>query len=379
VPSYQYIDRQQELIDCCTKLRQQTVLAVDTEFVRERTFYPQPGLLQVSDGLNISLIDPNSEINLDVFFELLESPDIRIVMHSSSEDIELFNVMGCGKIENLFDTQIAASWLGMGQSLSLQKLIEHHENIIIQKQLSRTDWLKRPLSEAQLNYAAVDVLYLNAICTEQEAALKQSGFLANMLEDCAVRCESKSVEDNDRQAYLKVKRAITATDGALKRLQMIARWREQQARKDDKPRQHIIKDPQLLSISLLNPLSLEDLSKKCDLQSFVVRRYGESIMQVLTDADTISEPSHPVLSLRSLPGAGKTLNECRALMTEIHQQLDIPVEVLPSKRWLEQFLLHQAADWYPLPEGWKGWRKKLLANPLQQKIEANSFNQETLV
>ena len=156
VPSFRYIDNQKDLRDCCTVLRQSNLLAVDTEFVRERTYYPQPGLIQVSDGTNIYLIDPNVKLQLKIFFELLESPDFRIVMHSSSEDIELFNYMGCGTIENLFDTQVAAAWLGMGQSLSLQKLIEQYENILIKKQLSRTDWLKRPLSDAQLDYAAVD-------------------------------------------------------------------------------------------------------------------------------------------------------------------------------------------------------------------------------
>jgi ribonuclease D len=177
VTAFKYIDSVDELEKCCLILQQSSLLAVDTEFVRERTFYPQPGLIQVSNGSDISLIDPIACKSLQAFFNLLESPEITIIMHSCSEDIELFYSMGCGTIENLFDTQIAASWLGLGQSLSLQKLVEHHENITLEKQLTRTNWLKRPLSEAQLEYAAMDVLYLNVICCNQQNSLREIGFL----------------------------------------------------------------------------------------------------------------------------------------------------------------------------------------------------------
>ena len=268
--SFNYIDTQKELEQCCLTLKNSTLLAVDTEFVRERTFFPQPGLIQVSDGKDISLIDPNAKLDLQIFFELLESPDIRIIMHSSSEDIELFYHMGCGLIQNLFDTQIAASWLGDGLSLSLQKLIENFENVTIEKQHSRTNWLKRPLSKEQLDYAAIDVLYLNSICLIQEQLLNEKNLLDNMIEDCDLRCERKSVDNLDKTAYLRVKKAITASGVALNRLKYLASWREQQARKEDKPRQHVIKDLELLSLALQNPQTLEQLSHQCASNSFIL-------------------------------------------------------------------------------------------------------------
>lgn len=378
MPSYQYIDTQEALEKCCLQLQKYSLLSVDTEFVRERTYYSQPGLIQVSDGNNISLIDPNSAIDLTSFFKLMESPDIRIVMHSAGEDIELFYTMGCDTIRNLFDTQIAASWLGLGQSLSLQNLVEHYEQVTIAKQLSRTNWLKRPLTEAQLEYAAIDVLYLNSICIQQEKLLSENGFLDHMLEDCHMRCEQKAIDANDQYAYLKVKTAIKATDDALGRLQLLSSWRERQARADDKPRQHIIQDRQLVSICIENPTSPGQLSAQCGLPPFIIRRYGKQLLELLqlysvNNAEVNLD--HKVLSLRDIPGAGKTLDACRKLMKEIHQKHNIPSEVLPSKRWLEQFLLHLAADWYPAPDGWEGWRVILLEEPLLNCIKINRFNQ----
>jgi ribonuclease D len=382
VISYNYIDSQNALNECCLKLKTSTLLAVDTEFVRETTFFPQPGLLQVSDGLEISLIDPNANLDLQIFFDLLESPDIRIIMHSSSEDIELFYHMGCGLIQNLFDTQVAASWLGDGLSLSLQKLIENFENISIEKQHSRTNWLKRPLSKAQLDYAAIDVLYLNSICLIQEQLLKDNNFLDNMIEDCDLRCERKSVANIDKTAYLRVKKAITASGSALGRLKYLASWRELRARKDDKPRQHVIKDLELLSLAIQNPLTVEQLSTQCAMPSYAVRRYGEKLLKVVKESNRELEPSHqeqnPVLNLRALQSGGNTLNDFRELMKSIHKKHKIPLEVLPSKRWLEQFLLHQAASWYLEPDGWNGWRKSLLEEPLLQIIKTNSFNSDAI-
>ena len=373
---FTYIDNELVLKECCKVLSTSRLLSVDTEFVRERTFYPQPGLIQVSDGENIYLIDPLACGSLTAFFEMLESPKIRIIMHSSSEDIELFYFMGCGVIQNLFDTQIAAAWLGMGASLSLQKLIEHHENIVIEKELTRTNWLKRPLTEAQLEYAAIDVLYLNEICTVQETSLMEKGFLDNMLEDCNLRCESKLTEETDRLAYLKVKKANTLEKTALIRLQMLSTWRERMARKFDKPRQHIIKDAQMLSICSLGPSSIDELSENVDVPNGIVNRFGESIIKLLKpNNENSSSDVSPVINFRALRGAGITLNACRDVMVDINLEEHIPLEVLPSKRWLKQFLLNQAADWYPMPDGWNGCRKKLLSDPLEKAIKTNNFNQ----
>ena len=300
-------------------------------------------------------------------------------MHSSSEDIEMFYFMGCGTILNLFDTQIAAAWLGMGQSISLQKVVEHYESVLIEKQLTRTDWLKRPLSNAQLQYAAIDVLYLNSICEKQGLALQENGFLDFMTQDCSLRCEAKNLEDTDRTAYLRVKKASSIPGNAQFLLHQLAKWRELRARQDDKPRKHVLKDQELIDISVKNPDSDEKLSTECELSSYSVRRYGSEIINLLNQikaSEHDNDQIKPAINFRSLPAAGKTLNDSRDLMVDINLQKNIPLEVLPSKRWLKQYLLHKAADYYPMPEGWNGWRKILLEKPLQTLITTNNYNSD---
>ncbi|MCP4412512.1 MAG: ribonuclease D [Gammaproteobacteria bacterium] len=370
---FNYIENQQQLDVCCQTLEQRDCIAIDTEFVRERTFYPQPGLIQVSDGDQISLIDPIACKDLQPLFNLLEAEQITIIMHSSSEDIELFYHMGCGIITRLFDTQIAAAWLGMGQSLSLQNLIISYENITIEKQLSRTNWLQRPLSDAQLQYAAKDVLYLTDIYQQQTTELSKAGFIEHLKQDCDLLCEKKSIQLNDDYAYLKVKKALLASGDALSRLKVLSRWREQQARKENKPRQHVIKDEQLLSISIEFPKTIEQLEVNCNLVPYHIRRYGNALLSIIKNLQKEKEITEPVINIRKLPNGGKTLNQFRGLLNELHEQTNIPREVLPSKRWLEQFLLHYVAHWYPQPDGWIGWRKQLLNQAFMQIINQNNF------
>ncbi len=372
--NYQFINTAEALEQCCASLKNSSILAVDTEFVRERTFYPQPGLFQVSDGSSIYLIDPKAIEQLQRFFDLLEDPNIQVIMHSCSEDIELLNAMGCGVVRNLFDTQVAANWLGMGQSLSLVRLVEHYKQVVIEKELTRTDWLARPLSDAQLNYAAIDVLYLHDILQQQQDELKTVNFYTNVVEDSDLRCIKKMPDD--QLAYLKVNKAKTITGENLKTLKNLAAWRERRARLDDRPRQHVVKDKELLELSINQPVTLDQLNTTAELLPSAIRRYGAEILNEITSAQT-AVTVDPVLSFRSLPGAGNTLNACRDMMVTIHLEKDMPREVLPSKRWLQQFLLHQAASWYPMPEGWSGWRKELLEEPLHQIISTNRFNQSS--
>jgi len=371
-PDFEFIDTQAQLSICCKSLACTSVIAIDTEFVRERTYYPIPGLLQISDSHTIYLIDPKACSDLREVFQILEDEKIKIIMHSSSEDIELLYSMGCGEIKGLFDTQIAANWLGMGQSISLQNLVEHTQNVLIEKQLSRTDWLKRPLSEAQLAYAAIDVLYLHQIYQQQVKELEEKTFLQNAEEDSNTRCRNKKPEEQDESAYLKIKKAKTCQGQHLVALQKLSVWREQQARKDDKPRQHVIKDIQLLSIATALPSTIDELAELTEIQPYIVRRYGESMLNIMVSI-TDGEQVNPAFSFRSISGAGDTLNACRELMVTIHLEDEYPREVLPSKRWLEQFLLHQIAPWYPLPEGWSGWRKSLLEKPINQLINKHQF------
>ncbi|NNJ73358.1 MAG: ribonuclease D, partial [Enterobacterales bacterium] len=204
-PDYQLIEEDDHLSEVCHDLMHTQYVALDTEFVRERTFYPIPGLIQLADENQIYLVDPLKVTDLQPFLNLLENPFVTKVMHSASEDIELFFAMGCTQPKAIFDTQIAATWLGAGLSLSLANLVKYHTEIELDKSQTRTNWLARPLSAKQSAYAALDVKYLLGISKKQQELLASLGFAEYVKEDCEIAC---MVPDDDLEnAYLQIKRA----------------------------------------------------------------------------------------------------------------------------------------------------------------------------
>ena len=155
-----YVETSEQLHQVCQRYTQAPVLAIDTEFVRTRTLYPKLGLIQINDGKTLALIDPVALPDLSPFWQLLESPSIQKVLHACSEDLEVFLTAGNCRPVNLIDSQIIMSFLGHGLSMGYAAMIAHYTNIELDKSESRTDWMKRPLTTKQLNYAAADVEHL---------------------------------------------------------------------------------------------------------------------------------------------------------------------------------------------------------------------------
>lgn len=160
--TYQYIATNAELADFCLKLENSEFLAVDTEFVRTRTYFPKLGLIQVSNGQHCALIDPIEVNDLAPFWALMSDSKILKVLHACSEDIEVFLQEGCRPV-NVLDSQIMMTFLGHGLSLGYAATVKHYLAIELDKSESRTDWTKRPLTEKQKQYAIADVIHLHEI------------------------------------------------------------------------------------------------------------------------------------------------------------------------------------------------------------------------
>ena len=157
---FQMIIDQNDLPDLLTQWSKASHLAIDTEFIRTNTFLAKPGLIQIADQHGVYLIDPLAITDLSGLVSILENPDIIKVMHAMSEDVDLlFHSLGA-RINRVFDTQIAAAFAGIGASLGYQNLVMQVLNVTLDKGETRSDWLQRPLSDSQLSYAAMDVVYL---------------------------------------------------------------------------------------------------------------------------------------------------------------------------------------------------------------------------
>lgn len=350
----------------CARWRQGTAVALDTEFMRVSTFYPQVGLIQVADGQGIVLIDPLSISDWQPLRELLVDPGVTKILHSCSEDLLVFYTFLKVLPEPLFDTQIAAALLGASQSLSYQNLVRQHSDIDLPKAETRSDWLQRPLTPEQLEYAALDVEFLPAIWRHQQAELASRGRLAWLAEDCERLRQTyrDEIEGRFGDYYLNFKSGWQLRPRSLLALKWLATWREQRARKRDRPRSWILKDAALFSLAQGLVQNRAELAATPEVSENFVRHEGEAVLQLLRQAATADEAECPPRQPAPLTPAQKaTLKRLQDAVEARAAELGIPAEILGRKRALVP-LLQSAAALAPgetlapeqIPEELRGWR-----------------------
>ncbi|TPH12570.1 ribonuclease D [Litorilituus lipolyticus] len=377
--TYQYIDDQKDLELLCRKLSQATMLAIDTEFVRTRTLYAKLGLLQVSDGEVLALIDPIAVSDLTPFWQLLTDPAILKVLHACSEDLEVFMTAGDCKPENLIDTQIMMSFLGHGLSVGYAAMVKHYTDIELDKSESRTDWTKRPLSQRQLVYASADVEHLYALYPTLLAETQQSGFLDYAKEESQALIDKKFTAIDDNVLYRSIKLAWRLNPVQLNRLKHLTRWRYQQAKKRDLPIGFIAKDHTLMALAQYNPRSTSAMLQLEGPEQLDIRHKGKAMLAVLKQAEQDDEGSYPakVRRLDEYPGYKQIFKNVKQFVAKVSKEKGIPVENLASKKQINQFLSwhfklldsDQVADRIDLLFG---WRKDVLGDALL-KFSTNKF------
>ena len=358
-PDYQYIEDSEELEQLCQSLLGTPAVALDTEFVRERTFYPHAGLIQLATDEAIYLIDPLA-CEMAPLLQILENPYITKVMHSISEDMEVFVALGAHEPANFYDTQIAASWLGAGLSLSLQNLVRNHTGIELSKSETRTNWLKRPLSEAQLTYAAEDVQHLLSIAREQTELLTSTGLLEFVRQEHELLVITS--DDDHELAYLNYGRAASFDSVELNRFQRLVSWRERVARRDDKPKPHIMRDNELSTVA--TECDTPEALTKYPFHPAFKRRYLTEVRAILFEQGDRS--LKPVKRLQDLPQGRQLQKLLKQQLVKMAKSKGIPEDVLPSKRILEQIIKTLHVPWYPAPKQWSGWRKSFIMAALEE-------------
>ena len=342
------------------------VVAVDTEFMRRDTFYPQAGLLQLCfDGEPDTawLIDPLLLESTQAIVRLFEDSEVTKVLHSGSEDLEVFQKwLGCQPTP-LFDTQRAAAYLGLGFGLGYRALVEQLLGHEIPKDETRSDWLARPLSDAQLEYAALDVVPLLEIyqrIAKKLAALGRYDWVLEDGENAAGNARAQPVYDLGR-----FKNSWKLAPRQLALLVALRDWRDQRARDFDKPRAWILRDSACMEIVRRRPSSIAELRDLPDLPPSVVRKQGEALLALVRESEALPEQELPA----SLPaplnaaqrGVLKSLKQAGAQLAE-DWQVDAAA-LLPSKDY--ELLVRDACGEAPVqPSHWQGWRRERLIQPL---------------
>ena len=375
----QFISDDKSLVQLCQQLQTATVLAVDTEFVRTRTLYPKLGLLQVCDGNIIALIDPITITDLSPFWQLISDKNITKVLHACSEDLEVFLHAGHCKPENLIDSQIIMAFLGHGISLGYAAMVQHYLDIELDKSESRTDWTKRPLSEKQLTYAAADVEHLYQLFPKLLSDITESGWFDAVKQESQLMIERKFTPIDTRNLYRNVKLATKLNSAQLNRLQHLAMWRYEQAKKRDLPLGFVAKDNTLIGLAECDPASVGAMSSIEGVEVLDIRHKGKAMLEVLSMAAEVPANEHPkrIQRLDQYPAYKQVFKHVKSFLTSIAEKSNIGMENLASKKQINQYL----SCYYQLNDTMtsdvdlmNGWRKDVLGDQLD-KFAQNKFKQ----
>ncbi|MCB4436806.1 ribonuclease D [Alteromonas sp. McT4-15] len=344
---YQLITTFEQLEKVCTTAQRQEAIALDTEFVRTRTLTPHLGLIQLYDGHQLVLIDPLAIENMQPFVALLENTDVVKVLHSCSEDLETFLTAFDTIPTPIFDTQFAASVLGKGPTLGYAKLVEMLCDVELDKGESRTDWLARPLREAQLSYAANDVLYLLPCYQQLASEIQAVGKADWVFEEIALLGAKKRAQMPEDFAYLQIKNSWRLNAEQLTVLQALAAWRLNTARKKDLALNFVFKEGHLFEAAQRLSDSKSALSRINGVNHQSVRRYGDTIVAIIEEARTKFAQTPEkfrlpvVLRLIDIPKYKKTLAELKSVSEQIADENGVSSDVIASKKQLNQLL-----KWY---------------------------------
>lgn len=264
-----YIANQNELVSFTDRAKKSSVLAIDTEFLREKTYYARLCLLQLATDTETAIVDPFSVDDLGVLAPLLEDRSTVKLFHAGSQDLEiLYREIGVLP-KPVFDTQIAAALLGHTQQLGYASLVYAECGVQLKKIDSFTDWSRRPLSQSQLAYAADDVVYLPKLYQTMHAALEEKGRIHWLDQDFEALSDPSRYEVNEQERYRRLKRVSQLSRRQLSAAREVAAWREIEAQRRDVPRKWIVTDEQIVEACKREARTIDEL--------FMVRGLNERL------------------------------------------------------------------------------------------------------
>ncbi len=350
----QYINTPEQLPKLCEQIQQASWIALDTEFLREKTYYPKFCLLQIATLDWVACVDPIALPNLDTLFAAIYNPAIVKVFHSCRQDLEIFFQI-TGKLpEPIFDTQIAAPLLGFQDNPGYAMLVSSLLNVNLTKAHTRADWSKRPLTADEIDYAADDVIYLCQIYQIMTQKLTELGRIDWLKQDFAELTNADHYEVKPEKAWLRIKGQNKLTGKQLSIIQTVAEWREKTAQAEDRPKNWLLRDELLFDLAKLQPEAINELAGVRGISERAVQRYGKELCQLITDAK--NRPPIP-LTLKDRP-AKKTqqqeaiLDILTALVRIRAEENELNPAILASRKDLEA-LLFNGDDQCPLLHGWR--------------------------
>ncbi|MEN2750524.1 HRDC domain-containing protein [Psychrobacter sp. FBL11] len=342
-------------------------VALDTEFIKRDTYYPRLALVQLNTGDHIYLLDA-PQLQLAELWHVLTEVDVAI-WHACGEDLGIFYLLsGCPPLTNIFDTQIALSYLTGQLQMGYQQALDDQLDMQIDKEQSQSDWLQRPLSDEQEQYAIDDVRFLPALYLSLEYELKKQGLYDYVWEDCQLYAhELYKVQHVEDEAMYLTMADYRYNSQQMAILKAVATWREALARSTNQPRTFVIKKQAVREIITEKPTSMRALAHKTTMHRSMLRLYGEELLKVIKEAKSLAPAEHPECLPPPYRSKNKVLSKAvQQVIDEQANRLGVPANVLMRKKWLGQLyeIIAFNKDLAELPEGLKGWRNEWVLQAL---------------
>lgn len=369
---WQLIDSDRDLAQLLARSAGCSAVMVDTEFMRRNTFFPQVALLQLcfegggAEG-TAWLIDPLAINDTTPVRELLADSGVIKVLHSGSEDLEVFQHWLGTQPCPLFDTQRAAAMVGLDFGLGYRALVEQLCGEDLPKGETRSDWLQRPLTESQCHYAAQDVTFLLPVYQELARRCREQGRFGWVLEDGEEATRSLATTATDY--FRKIKNAWKLQPRQLAVLQAVCDWREVTARRRDKPRSWIIDDRACLQLAQVMPDDYQQLRNGIELPPGVLRKQGDTLLELVAQQKALNEAELPPTLPAPLDARQRDrLKRLKVRASAIAQDLGMAPQVLLAARDYETLLRGAEEE----PGYWQGWRRDRVIAPLRALAGAST-------
>ncbi|AUX75822.1 ribonuclease D [Sinorhizobium fredii] len=351
-----------ELEAACQELARSSYITIDTEFLRETTFWPELCLIQMASPDAAVIVDPMAPgIDLAPFFALMANADVVKVFHAARQDIEIIHHLGNLIPHPLFDTQVAAMVCGFGDSVSYDQLVSRIKNVQIDKSSRFTDWSRRPLTDKQLEYALADVTHLRDIYHYLKAELEREGRSSWLAEEMAILENRETYDLHPENAWQRLKMRVRKPI-ELAVLQKIAAWREREARSRNVPRGRIIKDDAIYEIAQQQPKDAEALGRLRTIPKGWERSAaGTAIIEAVTEALALPKADLPRLPRQNHApeGAAAAGEMLKVLLKLIAEKEGVAAKIIASSDDLDRIAAEgEKADVAAL----HGWRRELFGD-----------------
>lgn len=359
------IDNQHDLAELVASLRAQAWIALDTEFMRERTYFARLCLIQVATPARVACIDPLADLDLGPLLDVLYAPHTLKVLHAARQDLEVFADLRGAPPGPIFDTQIAAAYLGHDEQIGYAPLVESLTGVVLDKTHTRTDWARRPLSPEQTRYAEDDVRHLCSVYEQLRERLAALGRLDWVEEECARLTDPNLYRNPPELAWRRFKHGHHLNPAQQQVLRELAEWRERTAQEKNLPRAWILRDPVMMDIARARPATSDALAQIRSLDEKARRRWGDHILEVLARAR--QHPAQRVWATPSplSPDQARLCKRLAETLDSVAQSQQLAPIVLGSRRDLQALVLGERNSALL-----SGWRRQLVGERLLALLDA---------